>query len=675
MNKNRILAYLKKSVLVMLAAICICAQSGYAATNPPCGQEHKNGCPSGMKCYSTSSYGVYGTGGAMSMLITRYDCLKPDEARGWTEAPEGSQGKSESLTVNNAIEIVTDEKGQTSIGANASNSSCNIKGMQQKYQSSCYACIVVKTLLEKFLNASTKVYDLCRDAGVQVLLIGAMIWVAFFVLKQVSSLTNVEPASMVGTLLTQFFKIMFAYVVIVSGADTFIIYVVNPLLTAGADFGIGILQGAEKTLDSTLSAEYTYSGVSMVSADMLNKILGFIEGVDRTVSTNLVIGHALTCHATHAGAWVDATSKGIPIIIPNIWIFICGVLIWFAGFMMTLAICYYLLDIAFKLGLAIMIFPVVMGLWPYSITSGKLGLCIATILRSAAIFAFLAITTSYAMSLISVSLRDIPELYDRIEKGDSTWISDTFDITGSYFIILLFAYLYSIKLIGVTISDYVDQFFSGGLVAKATPMHSEMTRMTDIAKKATLGVAAFGKDAVAHQGGKALGGLAGVTIGKAAKFVKRYANGEDDESKKSNNAASQAGRATQAAGDATQAAGRAAQGAGKAASATGRGVSGGGRGIMRAGMALSGSGIGAIIGVPLVIAGAAVSVAGKATEYSGKAMQYSGKALQKSGKAMKRIGNSLERAGQATERFGNRLDRGRKKQDDSNDNDNNNGQG
>ena len=671
MNKSRILTYLKKSVLVMLAAICICAQSGYAATNPPCGQEHKNGCPSGMKCYSKSIISSYGTANGMQTILTQYRCLNPDKARGWTEAPEGSQGVSESFEVNTGLysnKIVTDENGQTYNASVTSNRSCNVKEMQQKYQSSCYACIVVKTLLEKFLNASTKVYDLCRDAGVQVLLIGAMIWVAFFVLKQVSSLTNVEPASMVGTLLTQFFKIMFAYVVIVSGADTFIIYVVNPLLTAGADFGIGILQGAEKTLDSTLSAEYTYSGVSMVSADMLNKILGFIEGVDRTVSTNLVIGHALTCHATHAGAWVDATSKGIPIIIPNIWIFICGVLIWFAGFMMTLAICYYLLDIAFKLGLAIMIFPVVMGLWPYSITSGKLGLCIATILRSAAIFAFLAITTSYAMSLISVSLRDIPELYDRIEKGDSTWISDTFDITGSYFIILLFAYLYSIKLIGVTISDYVDQFFSGGLVAKATPMHSEMTRMTDIAKKATLGVAAFGKDAVAHQGGKALGGLAGVTIGKAAKFVKRYANGEDDESKKSNNAASQAGRATQAAGDATQAAGR-------AASATGRGVSGGGRGIMRAGMALSGSGIGAIIGVPLMIVGAAVSLAGKATEYSGKAMQYSGKALQKSGKAMKRIGNSLERAGQATERFGNRLDRGRKKQDDNNDNDNNNGQG
>ena len=668
MSKIRILAGLKKALLTVLAAMCIWAQSGHAADNLPCGEEYKNGCPEGMQCYSRSTMASYGTAASMNMTYTFYECLKPEEAKGWTLAPKGSQGVSESLqfsTGGSEHTIVTDEDGTTYNASIPSNRSCDVKGMQQKYQSSCYACIVVKTLLEKFLNASTKVYDLCREAGVQVLLIGAMIWVAFFVLKQVASLTNIEPASMVGTLLTQFFKIMFAYVVIVSGADTFIIYVVNPLLSAGADFGIGILQSAEKTLDTTLSAEYTYSGVSMVSADILNRIIGFIEGVDRTVSTNLVIGHALTCHATHAGAWVDATAKGIPIIIPNIWIFICGVLIWFAGFMMTLSICYYLLDITFKLGLAIMIFPVVMGLWPFSITSGKLGLCIATILRSAAIFAFLAITTSYAMSLISVSLRDIPELYDRIEMGDSTWISDTFDITGSYFIIILFVYLYSIKLIGVTISDYVDQFFSGGLAAKATPMHSEMTRMTDIAKKATMGVAAYGKDVVAHQGGKALGGLAGVTIGKAAKFVKKYANEEDAGSKKSNNAASNAGRTVSAAGNATH-------GAGRAASAVGRGVGIGGRSMMRAGMSLSSSGIGAIIGVPLLVAGAAVSAAGRATELGGRAMQYSGRALQKSGKAMKKIGERLERAGQATERFGTRLDRGRKKQDD---NDENNEQG
>ena len=552
------------------------------------------------------------------------------------------------------------------------NSSCKVKEMAEKYQRSCYACIVVKTLLEKFLNATTKVYDLCRDAGVQVLLIGSMIWIAFFVLKQISSLTNIEPASMVNTLLIQAFKIMFAYVVIVSGADTFIMYVVNPLLTAGADFGIGILDSAQKTLSTTPSDQYTYSGVSMISADMLNKILGFTEGVDRVVSTNLVIGHALTCHATHAGAWINETIIGVRIFVPNIWIFICGLLIWFAGFMMTLAVCYYLLDISFKLGLAIMIFPVVMGLWPFSLTSGKLGLCIATILRSAAIFAFLAITTSYALSLISVSLRDISELYARIDIGDSKWISDTFDITGPYFIIILFCYLYSIKLIGVTISDYVDRFFSGGLAAKAEPMHHELTRMTDMAKGAALGAAAFGKDVVAHQGGRALGFAAGLTIGRAAKFVKKHTSSNDGEN---NNAATRSGQATQTAGKATQTAGQATQtagrttaGTGRAVSATGRGVSAGGRGMMQFGRGLMAAGpLGMIAGAVVMAAGAAVSVAGKAVEYSGKGMQMAGKAMQKSGKAMVKAGKGIERAGKRVEDLGRRIDRGKPKKKENND--------
>lgn len=547
-----------------------------------------------------------------------------------------------------------------------SNYACQIDKMKEKYQSKCYSCLVVKTLLEKFLNASTKAYELCRDAGVQVLLIGSMIWIAFFVLKNLASFTNIEPASMVNSLLVQFFKIMVAYVVIMSGADTFIWYVVNPLIAAGTDYGIGVLDASAGILNTQLSEAYTYKGVSSVSADILNNVLALTQGVDHVVSENLVIGHALTCHSTHAGAWVNETILNFRIIIPNIWIFICGLLIWFAGFMLVLGVCFYLLDITFKLGLAIMIFPVVMGLWPFSLTANKLSICIATILRSAAIFAFLAITTSFAMALISVSLRDVPELYERIVAGDAKWVSDTFDITGPYFIILVFAYLYSIKLVGETISSFVDKFFSGGIAAGASPMHSEMTRMTDISKKTALGVGAYGVAAAKYQGGRLLGGAAGMTIGKAAKFVKKQFNKPDeDKDSQRENATTQAGQATQAAGRATQAAGQATQAAGQATAATGRATaaagratSAGGRGVMRAGAALSKTGIGAIIGVPMMIAGAAMSAGGKAVEYTGKAVQKGGQAMQKAGKAMKKVGKKVEDAGKKMEKFGRKLDRG-----------------
>lgn len=564
------------------------------------------------------------------------------------------------------------------------NSVCKVAEMEKKYQSSCYSCIVVKTLLEKFINACTKVSDLCRRAAVQVLLVATLLWVAFWALKTISSVASLEPSSIVNTLLIQGFKILFAYVVIESGIEVFMIYVVSPILVAGADFGTAILANSQSHLSMTPSPDYTYSGVELLSADMLNKIMGFNESLDRVVSTNLVIGHALTCHSVNAGAWVNHSIMDFQIIVPNVWIWLCGAAIWFAGFMLVLAVSYYLLDISFKIGIAIMIFPLLMALWPFSITAGKVKTCIKTMLSSAAIFAFLAITTSYAMAMISVTLRDVPELFERVEKGDSKWISDTFDITGPYFILILFAYLYSIKLVRSTVDDYVNKFFGGGLMANASPMHSEMTRMTDIAKKATVGAGKAAVGAATGGAGKVLGAVAGATVGKAAKFVKDKFTKSDKEQGKNNKspnagtAVKQSGKAIKQSGKAVEQSGKAVEQAGKGVDKAGQGIAHGGKGLMNAGASLSGStfGLGAIIGVPMMIAGAAVYAGGATVQAGGKATVAAGKAVKASGKVMKKSGEMIEKAGRSMEKFGRKLKFGKDadKQDKPQDNQENSGQ-
>ena len=562
------------------------------------------------------------------------------------------------------------------------NSVCKVAEMEKKYQSSCYSCIVVKTLLEKFINACTKVSDLCRRAAVQVLLVATLLWVAFWALKTISSVASLEPSSIVNTLLIQGFKILFAYVVIESGIEVFMIYVVSPILVAGADFGTAILANSQSHLSMTPSPDYTYSGVELLSADMLNKIMGFNESLDRVVSTNLVIGHALTCHSVNAGAWVNHSIMDFQIIVPNVWIWLCGAAIWFAGFMLVLAVSYYLLDISFKIGIAIMIFPLLMALWPFSITAGKVKTCIKTMLSSAAIFAFLAITTSYAMAMISVTLRDVPELFERVEKGDSKWISDTFDITGPYFILILFAYLYSIKLVRSTVDDYVNKFFGGGLMANASPMHSEMTRMTDIAKKATVGAGKAAVGAATGGAGKVLGAVAGATVGKAAKFVKDKFTKSDKEQGKNNKspnagtAVKQSGKAIKQSGKAVEQSGKAVEQAGKGVDKAGQGIAHGGKGIMTAGKGLSAPGVGAIIGVPMRIVGAAVYAGGAAVQAGGKATVAAGKAVKASGKVMKKSGEMIEKAGRSMEKFGRKLKFGKDadKQDKPQDNQENSGQ-
>lgn len=337
--------------------------------------------------------------------------------------------------------------------------------------------------------------------------------------------------SILNTLLIFMFKVASAYIVINVGIGAIVDLFVNPLLLAGADYGLGLLQAANQgIIKVALTSNFTYNGTEIISPVVINKIMALTEGIDKTVSTNLVIGHALTCHSFNAGM-LEYTGGlfgvNVTIRIPDLWIWLCGAAIWFCGFMLTLGIGYYLLDVCFKIGFCIMALPIVIGLWPFGPTSGKFTSCMSIIFRSAALFTFLALTTSYALSLISVSLGDLTTFYAKIKAGDAEWVSNTFSISGANFILIMFAYVYSIKMIGATVTGYVGKFFNDSTFGDASPMHMKATQMTAFVKNKVTQAASFAGGVVTHQATRAAGAVAG----GAVNFVKNRVNGGKDANK------------------------------------------------------------------------------------------------------------------------------------------------
>lgn len=634
--------------------------------NVGCGPKNPHGCKPGEKCYKKETgRSLEGETNVGTVNFTEYDCFPRDEIGKislWREAANGSADSGDSFQVNIAgsyTKLTTDSAGNTTVETNMkgkekiTNAECNIQGMRQKYQSSCYSCIVIKTLITTFMDACSNVQDITTEAGTKILQLGLMIWLAFFALKNVTSLTNVEPGSLINTLFTMLFKCFVAYVFITSGITAFMMYIIEPIMDAGASYGIGLMKGSPAHLELTPSSTNVYAGTKVVSASLINNIMGFTESLDKTVSTNLIIGHSLTCHSTHAGMWRWA-ALGFEIRIPNFWIWLCGAAIWFCGFMLTLGVSYYMLDISFKLGFSIIAFPIVAALWPFNITKDKLKKCVSIIMKSAATFAMLALTSSYALSLISESLRDLDEFYRRVEAGDSEWISNTFDVTGSYFIIILFAYLYSMKLISSTIPDYVNKFFPDG-VFKSDPMHQKLTQVTDMAKKAAVGAASFAGGVASHQAGKVLDkGLQQAAKGVRTAYnkFKKKDGGQDKKDGGAGDSLKRAGTATKNTGKAMEQTGKMAEQTGKVMEKGGKAASQGGGAMFKIGTKLSGTGLGAIVGVPMMIAGGAVKAAGVTTEYAGKATAKVGQVMKKAGKTMKKVGEKMEKAGEKMQKMG-----------------------
>lgn len=417
--------------------------------------------------------------------------------------------------------------------AEAADTPCNKERMDKIYKSGCYACDIVTALIGSFVTACQYLYDVSKDAGTKILFIGVMLWLAFYILQQLVSLKNLEPAAMVNELLIMAFKILGAYLVINAGIDFFINFALVPFMNFGADFGLAMVNAVSgiSGLDlNNISVNSAYTFEDKNLGHFLNQLQKYVAAVDYTVSTHLEIGHMLTCYASGAGAWnwVVAT-------IINFWMWLSGAFIWFCGFMMTLSVTYYLVDISFKLGFAIIALPITVGLWPFNVTKGKLTACFSIILKSAGILIFLAMTVACGLALVSSALEFGQEtatvaengaqlsgsdrVMQAIEDGDGEYIGEQFSFWSFRWIIILFAYLYAIKLIGSTMSDYVDKFFPDQIFGSASPMHRKLTQVTDMAKSAAMKPVKVAGKIAKHQTGK--------LVGKGLNFIANKFKGKE----------------------------------------------------------------------------------------------------------------------------------------------------
>ena len=94
------------------------------------------------------------------------------------------------------------------------------------------------------------------------------------------------------------------------------------------------------------------------------------------------------------------------------------------------------------------------------------------------------------------------ELGTAIKNNNLEYISDQLSFFNFQWIIVLFAYLYAIKMIGAAINNYVNDFFSDKVFGKGSPMHTKLTQATDMAKKQVMKPVKLGGKIITHQTGR-----------------------------------------------------------------------------------------------------------------------------------------------------------------------------
>ena len=545
-----------------------------------CGDLFPYGCPNGEKCWTRevtkTSVSKYGTGMSVGSIdnkktkTTEWSCSVDSPGTDWKESSKGSQGigrkeetteimggtiersstqtnndgstdlHSERTDVLEGVPIIgtTPQSVDAHIDADGnvtwstdvidfrSNEACHIDQLKEKYVGTCYSCVVVSAIISTFMAVANLAEPLMQDAGTKLLLIGMMIWIPIYILGKLSSFVSLEPMKMAQELLTFFFKCLLAYTLITSGLKTISTLIVNPLLVAGADYGIAIIDTVmpEKlNIDGVTEDNKSYRIAASNSIDrkVFDRIMTISKKADAAVSLNFVIGNALFCHSYHAGAIsfkipiTETTS--IPFYFPDFWLMLCGAVIWFFAFMVVMGINFYLLDLSFKIGFALMALPITLGLWPFNKFKSKFVECVKIIINAAGTFMFLGISTGITIVLISSALGGTERLLKEINENNQEYVSQLFSLTGSSFLIILFAFFYSHNLISETVSKLTDKFFSSKM-SGLNPMHEKTTQMIDFAKKQ------IGNAASAISGG--VGGMAAnATRGVATKAARKVVDG------------------------------------------------------------------------------------------------------------------------------------------------------
>ena len=123
---------------------------------------------------------------------------------------------------------------------------CDLAQIKKEYmddtETSCWYCIIVSTMTSAYLSAVAEVMGVVQTLGLIILRYGFLVWLAYYILKQVSSLAPITPGKMLQEILVMGFKVLLAILAVRQGIPILTEYFLDPVMLFSIDYGETILQ-------------------------------------------------------------------------------------------------------------------------------------------------------------------------------------------------------------------------------------------------------------------------------------------------------------------------------------------------------------------------------------------------------------------------------------------------
>lgn len=199
----------------------------------------------------------------------------------------------------------------------------------------CIFCPLFAQIFSAAQTMATSSFGVLAQSLANVMLVGFALWVAFSLLGKVSSFTKMDAPKYITELLTQAFKVLFAYLML-RNADAVYTYALGPLLKAGMEFGMTLLSSGDsvylKSCDS-MSGVKNMPTNGLLPYYLYTQLDCFIRAIQFELSVPQAIGSSLMCVSRNEAASGNVLS--VPI--PDFSMLFQGLIIWVFAWLISLA--------------------------------------------------------------------------------------------------------------------------------------------------------------------------------------------------------------------------------------------------------------------------------------------------------------------------------------------------
>jgi len=350
-------------------------------------------------------------------------------------------------TFNNRVNMGADMKNKTNLTnykeGDAVMRGCKTWSERNAELKNCILCSMFEVILATDQSMATMSFGALSAGFRNVIVVVLALFIAYHTLLTVSAVTKQDVAKYLQTISIQAFKVLVAVLLLTNSAYIYD-YVINPLMQAGLEFGLTII---DSSIASKLSSYANSAAMpkGVISQDLLSQVLATVKLFSESNSELPAIGGSLICVSCHTASWHS---------LPDISMFIEGIVAYVFGWCISIACCFYLLDTVVRFGIFCILLPFLIACWPFKITSKYTNTGWKIFMNTFFNFVMMGLVISLSSELITQAMtggeggkEELEALLQGASSNDLLALKDAMSLDGTKFLVLLACCIFAFKLV------------------------------------------------------------------------------------------------------------------------------------------------------------------------------------------------------------------------------------